>query len=464
MNPFPVHIDEWNHITQALKLRQGEYTLKLGSSLEFGFHLFLVLISFFTDLVLFYKFLPAIWAVISALVLFYITYRITNKNFLIALFSMIFFASIKSNVNIGGLWFFTPLTFSIPFIFSYIYFFMQGIENQNKKCILISLAIMIFLLFTHAISVLFAVPFLIIYCLFNYGYLKKQYRFFSLFLLVPLIGILFYKFTRKIKITEAISNLIDILQFKHGWGVLELTNSPLEVYSLIGYIFVLIGIIGIFLFQRNYKKYLIYVLWPVILLISIIMFRITGVSYLSPYQRNVYYFAISLPFLSAVGLHYTIGIIRKKIEKTNFSQGIKPILKKIITILIIIVVLFFTFRYYLDVPEHTLLYKIVDEKSYQDLKFLSGLPKAKVLAKPEISTAIYPISGHDIISSIYFYGTKYKGDVEYFFRTQTCSKKQRIIKKHNIKYVLSEKEINCSWNKIYDKNNHIYEVDPLSLV
>ena len=105
-----------------------------------GFVIAMIFIGFFnpkaivTNLVLFYKFLPAIWAVFSALALFFLVYKKTN-DFYLGILAIIFFASIKSNLNLLGLWFFTPLTFSIPFILLYIYFFTEGIEKRDNQMI-----------------------------------------------------------------------------------------------------------------------------------------------------------------------------------------------------------------------------------------------------------------------------------------------------------------------------------------
>ena len=157
---FPYHVDEWHHITEALKLREGEYSGGM-TGFRVGFHIILAGASYFTDLVRSYHVFPALWAVVSALVIFYVVKEKT-KRFNIALFAMIFFASIKSNTNITGIWFFTPLSFSIPFIFLYIHLFTEWIQKQDKRSILASLAIMAFLIFVHPIAVLFAVPFLAI--------------------------------------------------------------------------------------------------------------------------------------------------------------------------------------------------------------------------------------------------------------------------------------------------------------
>ncbi len=142
-NPYPMHVDEWHHIDEAIHISQGN--LRYGpSGLQFGFRVFLATLSVFLNLITTYRYFPAIWGVLTALVLFYVVNKKTEKiknNFLIASFAMIFFFSIKSNANITGLWFFTPLTFVIPLIFLYFYFFTEGIEKKNKKFILTSFLI-----------------------------------------------------------------------------------------------------------------------------------------------------------------------------------------------------------------------------------------------------------------------------------------------------------------------------------
>jgi len=461
--PFPRHTDEWHHITEAIRLQEGKYSGE-ATGYEFGFHILLLLLSKITDLVLIYQFLPAIWAVFSVLVLFYLVYKKTDRQFLIALFAMIFFASIKSNVNITGLWFFTPLTFSLPFIFLYVYFFTEGIEKKNKKFILVSLAIMVMLLFVHSISVLFAISFLSIYALFNFKYIKKEWKFFSIFLIIPIVGALFYKFMIKSSWQLLIKNLIDELQFNYNWYGLEgaeFNNSFFELYSLIGYVLVIIGLVFIFKSKESLKKYSAYLLWPVTVLILIVIYRKTGVSYLSSHQRNLYYFAISLPMLSAFGLDYLLKLTKKPLNmdfiKASKVEGDEEIFKKTALFIIFITIIFFTFISYTKIPKPIDLYQVIDNDDYQALLFLSTLPKsAVVMATPEISTALYPISQHEPIATAYFYGDR--TDSDKFFRAIDCQTKEQILNKYQVKYVLSESKIDCGWDLIYDRRDYIYEV------
>lgn len=458
--PFPFHIDEWHHITEAIKLKNGEYSGG-GIGYRVGFQFILYSISILIgigNLIAIYQYFPAIWAVVSALVLFYVVYRKTDKNFLIALFSMLFFASLKSNVNIEGLWFFTPLSFSLPFIFLYVYFFTEGIEKRNKKQILISLIIMAFLIPIHSISVLFAVPFLFVYSMFYHKYLWKEWKFFSLFLIIPIIGIIIYTYFTKLSLLSSLVNLFFDLQFKRGWGVLEANNSFLETYGIIGYLFAIIGVFSIFIYQKEHKKYLAYLLWFALTLISIIIYRFFGVSYLAPYQRTFYYFAISLPFLSSLGLYYLFKLKNDYVDRSGIID--KHYAKKFISLVLVLIVLFFTFYSYYSMPKDTGLYKLIDNNDYNALLFLKEQPAGKVMAPPEVSSALYAISGKSPVGAIYFYGNRTES--ENFFKTNDCSEKNKILKRNRVSYVLSKFPINCTYPVIYDLRDLVYDVHNIS--
>lgn len=486
---WPLHVDEWHHISESIRLNNyGEYfeVLRSTSALRFGgtemgFHFFLFLLSWLFNLTTIYQFLPAIWTVLSSLILFYVVYKKTNKNFYLAWLSMIFFVSIRSNVNLTGLWFFTPLTFSIPFIFLYTYFFTEGIENNNRKQLIMSLVIMLFLIPVHSISVLFVIPAFILYLVINHKDALKQYPVLLSFLLIPLFGILFYKYTLDIAWPELIFKLFDTLQFKYGWGVLEIHNSLTEVYHLTGYFLALVGTIFI-LFSKNNKKYTLYLLWPITTFSLIIIYKLTGISYLSPYQRNLYYFAISLPMLSAIGLYSLLRLFKLNLKKiilnkkeTNlldkfatvtisfkikeeFKSIFESILSNIIIFFVFIIILLLSFINYYNLPSQVALYHVIEQKHYDALKFVSDFPPAKIMATPFVSTAMYPITKkHEPVGAVVFYGNRQ--EVEDFFLSQDCDAKHRIIKRNKVKYIISPILIDCDFELIYTQpDNYIYEI------
>ena len=349
---FPYHVDEWHHLSESIRLgNYGEYldafragTARGFSGLEIGFHFALFLLSFLVNLISVYQFLPAIFAVLGALALFYLVYRKTDGNFWLGFFAIIFFASIKSNVNVTGLWFFTPMTFSIPLIFLYFYFFDQGVGQQKPKSLLISFGLMTVLLFVHSVSFIFSLPALIIYSLLNHQFLLKEYKLFLVPLAVLVLGVLFYKYALDIPNFLLASRVLSDLQFEYGWGIVELKNSLLEVYSTVGYLLAALGMVFAVFKLKALKKYLLFLLWPATLIIMIIIFRISGVSYLSPYQRNLYYLVISLPLFSALGLYYSLLLVKGWLVQSKvyiFIRGKQIYLSSLLIFLLGLVAILF---------------------------------------------------------------------------------------------------------------------------
>lgn len=453
---FPYHVDEWHHISEAIKLNQGQNYFSQtnkASLTESGFHIFLNLFLLSNiDLVLIYQYLPAIWAMIAGLVLFLTTYYFTQKNFTIALISLLFFASIKSNVNIAGLWFFTPLTFSIPIIYLYFYFFNSGIKNQKKSHLLLSTILICLLIPTHPISFLFSLPIIIVYSLANISYLNKIYRQLPIFIIIPIIGLILYKIIFSVDLINLIPHLFSNLIFKKGWGVLEIDNSFFELYSPIGYIFALIGLIYLATNKKLIEKYLIYIIWPLITLLYIVFYRLFEYSVLSPYQRNLYYFAISLPILSAFGFYCCLKWLSQKTKGYQYQ--------KILLLTTSSIIMIFIFVDYFKINDNINLYQVINQKEYDALKFLRHQKPGVVISTPFISTALFPVSQKEPLSTIYFHNKALKPETEKFFLSYDCPEKNQLLEKYNIKYVISPIAIDCQYEKIYDtKNIFIYLIN-----
>lgn len=141
--PFPVHADEWTHLGQIIYIINSKTlgfvnpyspSLTNNNELEVGFNLFLALFFIITTLnpVLSYQFLPAIFFMINATLLFFFVKKLT-KNYYIALFSILFFLAIPSNINFLGNWFAVPLTFSIFSIYLFFICLIDFIETKKEK-------------------------------------------------------------------------------------------------------------------------------------------------------------------------------------------------------------------------------------------------------------------------------------------------------------------------------------------
>lgn len=451
---FPFHEDEWQHITESLQIAETGFNIQHPES---GFHLFLYVFSFFWPLPETYQFLPAIWALFGGLILFGVAYQKSGHNFFIAIFSLIFFASLKSNINLLGTWFFVPLTFSIPIIYLYIHLFSEGILRRRSDYLIAALALIILLLPIHAVSVLFSLTFLLIFTLINYRDSLKL-KILRLYLLIPVAGLFVYKIVLNVRWGDLFIKAADFLTFERGWGVAERNNSFFETYSFIGYVFAILGVYFL-VSQKNYRRqFMIYLLWPSVTIMAIIFYRLTGVSYLVPYQRYFYYFALSLPLLSAFGLFFFFVSLNHLIRRTFGEQS--PFFLNGLAIGIIIFVLIGAFARYYAIPPALNLYQVIDQDDYRALKFLSTQVPGKVMANQLISAATYPFTGNLPVGSIYFFGNQ--DVIAAFYLSRQCGTKREILRKYDVRYVISkEKEeggIDCDWLKIYDDGDIIYQV------
>lgn len=465
--PYPLHADEWQHIGIARLKSAGEFGMAFGDQfhLEGGFHLVLNLIDKIVDLVMIYRFLPAIWTALSGFLLFIIIYRKT-KDFLVSWLAIIFFASIKSNINLLGLWFFTPLSFAVPFIFLYLALIDEGLEKHRPKLIMAGFLIASGLLTVHAVSVLFSLPVLAVLFWLHRSYWLKQKSIWPFFLLLPIAGIWFYKYAKGLTWSAIGPALLSEIKFDYGWGVLELNNSLLEVYSLIGLILAVIGFWFI-LKQKDYRRYALYLAWPTITLGAILFYRVfnslspNAFLLLAPYQRQMYYFALSLPFLSAIGLVKILKAITQRTFIVNSDQ-----VKITAVIILALPFMYMTFRNYYQPPNYPNLNpyfwelnKIIDDNDYHVLKFLKTKPKGVVMADLFFSTALYPISGQYPLTTIAFVNQEAIEVIDNFYSADDCDEKNKLIEKHNISYIVERNKLidNCDWDLIYNKGPYIYE-------
>jgi len=228
------------------------------------------------------------------------------------------------------------------------------------------------------------------------------------------------------------------------------------VYSLIGYILAGIGFL-VTLFRQERKNYLIYLLWPVLVLASIFMFKLFKFSYFSPFQRNLYYFAMAMPLLSAIGF-LSLARVLGKILNFLRNEKLKSILKNIGFFVLLLIVLYFVFSSYFNIPKQINVYHTIEEKDYQALLFLKTFPDGKVMANAMVSGAIYPITGKEPVATIWFYGNRTENDR--FFGASNCNIAQEILDRTSSSYILSQAKLKCNWTLLYSKGDWIYQKIP----
>ena len=152
----------------------------------------------------------------------------------------------------------------------------------------------------------------------------------------------------------------------------------------------------------------------------------------------------------------------------KINQGNLLYFQKIVYVLVIFLVIVFSFNPYYRIPEQVDLYRMIDDDDYRALLFLADQPKGgKILAIPFIATAIYPISGLEPLATLTFYNPHLRGTAQQFFvdaaRYKKCFEGSAMydeLAALEIKYILINHPMEeCDFKLIYqENNNYIYRV------
>ncbi len=464
-NKYPIHEDEWHHINEAERIVNNDVRTD-GAAKWSGLerivqYVLVALDKLSVNLVLSYKYLPAIAASFAALALFFFLFK--KSNYWVGLIGILFFSTLKSNINILGLWFFTPLTLAIPFIFLFFYFFTEAVESANsadqtyyKRSLYISFVLFLFILLLHPISATFTLPILAIYLLINHKFVKQNKIIFILLLAIPIIGIIYFvEFLWQGSLAQSIVFTTNTMMFKSGWGQMEILYYLPLFYSMIATILALIGVY----FALQDKKQRIFVIWPLLCLFMLWFFNKFSFSLFAPYQRYVYYTLLGLIPLSAIGLYHLLDFLRIILNKIVSNTKTKKIVFgcSVIVILFLIFYNIYSSEYKVSGVE-TGINQFINDNDYRALKFLKEYSGGKVIAPLGISSAVYPISRHETLATLYFYGDASERNAVKAFYASDCSVKETIIRDMKISYVLSKDRIDCGYREIYNDGEFIYKV------
>ena len=487
--PYPFHTDEWQHIAIGVQIVEDK-SIRLTipyyqdkppyRNLEIGFHVFLAEFFLLTnkDLVLFYKFLPAIFACISAFILFVFIYKITGK-FLAAIFSMLFFAGLKSNIFVLGSWFFVPLTMSFPLLYLVFYSLSEGLKEGSFPLLLSATIALLALALIHPsiasfaymsitlyliLAVLYSLTVIILYLVSKRESFKKELGMLLKFpiqraagililFLVPFLSFLYFlKFLWKGSLVETLRYFVtDFMIFDGSLPVKEL-YKPLflcDIYGLVGISLAIIGIIYVLI----KKKGAILVSGISIALAIMALYQFHGFSILLLYERTTYCALLCLAPLSGIGL-YVLTYFIKNILKNS----------KVVSTVIALSLLFFVFlntfsNYYFYEDK---IYRMIDDDDYKAIKWL-GENKGSyniVLARPRISDAIYPISRNYVVAITPHGGTAQNLLDTRKFLMSGCEGRKNVLEKYQVDYVLVKFKIKCGFlEEIYHQGkDYIYEV------
>ncbi|MEK6934682.1 MAG: hypothetical protein AABW46_02280 [Nanoarchaeota archaeon] len=463
---YPIHTDEYTHLARSIKLIEEERIdlhnpyrkdLSYHKDLELGFHVFSSGFFILTGLdpVLDLKYLAALFAIINSLMLFVLGRYIT-KRFYIGLLSILFFAVLKSNINLMGNWFFIPSTMSVFLIFLFFYLFLRLFKKFRADILLLALVVLLISIFVYPPSAVIIILTSFVYLIFNHKRFSKKLK--RLFLILALVGLIIFVLN--------FNFFINSIKFGY-WTATAIGDVRYNLLSLYGVLGILLSILGfIFIFLKKYSK-LLFIL-PAIFLVNIIIYTFTDSTYLIPYTRNVYYFLTSLVPLTSIGLYHLLVYLKKLVKN-----------KYIFSLLVLVIVVgltLFSLRNYYDINEQknisnvdsknlVILY-LLEKQDYEALKFLKDNygKNNLILVDPLVSVGVYPI-GRGKAKSMISSNIGLDGDPRMYFKflDMDCKDRTFLIQEENFGFALSRFPLNCpGFLKVYDKQNYVYDVRSLN--
>ncbi|MGB9748594.1 MAG: hypothetical protein ACP5OZ_02655 [Candidatus Woesearchaeota archaeon] len=434
-NPYPIHVDEWQHLAQIVAAEKGKinynpYFDEPHTDLELFFHLFWA--AFFKifklNEVLFYSYLPAIFSVITGLTLYYLMLKISNR--ISAIFSLIIMLSWKSTVSFLGLKYFTPLTMSFPLIYLSILFFIKLLEKKNlRNLVFFAILFLLTILIYPPSGIILGYGFLIELLIMKQNEKDKYYlllkRIAYLGILIVILGlILLYK-----------KNLLErLFIFKIGWSGFETKYSIALLFGIITTMFAIFGIIK----NIEKEKFRILIILTLLSLFLIFLFNMFDFTIIVPYQRALHYSVLFLTPLAAIGIKEFLTIISKISKKTS------NILNLLLAVLIIFLIL--TSRYSKVENQETYEWKVLNKEMYEKLNAIKQkYPENSIVVMTPIynTPAIYPVARQRAqailpaqLGAGYGQDERIIDNIKYYAENTTNKEKEEILKKWNVGVVL----------------------------
>ncbi len=467
---YPYMLDEWQHMAEGIQVQdnagivlQNPYYKDGGAGIESGFfekgfHVFLSELFMLTgqDPVRIYAIMPALFAAITALIVFTFAYKTTN-NYAIGLFTMLFYAALRSNVSVLGPWFYVPLTMGFAYIYAILYLFSAGLERYRLRLLLLSSLFLLTLALIHPWSAAVVFPAIILYPFLRPGILKeKNVHLIAGIMLIPFLSLgyiikIMWQGTFEKTLSYFTANFL-----VSGLGIpVTEAASPAYIISFYGIVPLLLALAGAYYIIKKKKGIeRIFLAWAAFIAAIIIMFQITGKTVLAPYERILYYAFLSFVPLSAIGLYAVLEYLTKKTKNTKT--------RFLISLLCIGALAYILFAPYYE--SRAGLYKIIDDDTYSGIKALEKTGTHQiVLARPEISSAIYPITRNYVISinpAQLSAGKQALEDNRRFFMTD-CDGKSQILERYGVDYIFvrAEDAQDCPGMKLIyrEKGSYIYE-------
>ncbi|MBS3055970.1 MAG: hypothetical protein J4473_00900 [Candidatus Aenigmarchaeota archaeon] len=357
---FPLHADDWIHISVANDVTTGRTINELdpyfNENIMFyprGFHVMLAEISKMSglDMVDIARFFPAVFQSILALSIFLLLKKIVHPY--AGLFGAFAVITLRTHPTILGPALLVPLNFGLILVPVMLYFFIRGYETKKPVWFFLGMSIW-FVIFSFHFSSFIITTFIGVISLTEIAFLKERMKAMKAILisgvafavLMALFMIRFYK-------TDIIKTITGLVQSSGS-----IIISPFSPLFLVNYLIAGFALIGLIYLLTRYKVGHVTILgWTIFIFFDLYLFFQSGGTFIS-YERSVFYATEVLIILGAIGLYYVADFFR------TYPKGLKYI-----PIIIFCSVLLLSF--YVNVYEgRTYIYHLISEEQFQTYKWL----------------------------------------------------------------------------------------------
>ncbi|MFC2162480.1 hypothetical protein ACFLRF_02250 [Candidatus Altiarchaeota archaeon] len=475
---LPFHMDEWLHLAlsvqvieeQGLKFVEPYYpptdsrpkTDYSNHRLEAGYH---VLIASFSLLSGFnpvetIMFLPALIYVLVCVNLYIMVYAFMRDH-RPALYSMIFFAGLKTSISLLGPWLLVPHTLGFAYIYFIYYCFEKGrrgllgmhiigmlnllgaalIHPQTAAILYLGLSLYAILsipgMFIHLAKVKDSLA----------GRIKATLHAYKgfiigiiLYLVFPMTGFTYFlKILWKGSLEETVTFFFT--KFIYFRMMLEIPvlytlEFPLEHYGQISAVFFIIGVLA-HIFNKRCR---LFISSAIVCYYIVYLFHTEGYTVFMAYERVLYYCFLFMIPLSGIGLARILTGI-----ESLFDHEFTPLLTSGIVLLILLSMINGFYSPKENLPQ------IVREYEYDAIDWLSMTGGGKiVLARARVSNAIYPVSLNKIVAqtprgSGYSHGMK---AIHQYYMGR-CDERRKVftdvLTEYTVDYVIDRPEVECDF-------------------
>lgn len=378
---YLLHVDEWFHVSQAKQV-VFESDISWYSSEQFNLGMERTWHTMLASIYLIFRpsipqwiYLPTILHVLSIISVYYFVSKLYNKKN--AFISSLLVAIIPSNVTIGGPVFLVPINLCLIFIPIALLFAFRLVKMKKLYNYVILLIITTFLLYSHPPTAITLLLILGFYFILNIFSKKDECKLKAKILFITILSSIILSLPNYM--LEIQKKGMESITFNF-WIFLQ--GIPI-IYGIMPTIFFIIGLY--FLARTDKKETWSIILASLVLIINVLIFTLSGLNYILPYQRTYIPLFLLMSIIASRGYTKLLNI---------------KYLNKKIGVFLIIISLLATTSVAVFQNINTKYYYVIDDDDYENFLWIkeNTAINVTILSDPWKARALAPVAERIVYS------------------------------------------------------------------